>query len=159
VWKTTVKKLKKAGVSSREIMAISGHKNERSLADYNNLDLDDQLHLGEILSRSSNSSDAATPTVTHCSSSSTSHIPISSNCSFPSVPMVFHNCHETFGSATFSSYSQSQSSHSLSVIHITSPEKEAFYHLLRLWLWLICSDFIFCLIPLCALAIYINMCN
>ena len=78
-------------------MAITGHKNEQSLADYDNLDLDDQLHLGEILSRSSNSSDAATPTVTHCPSSSTSHIPIASNCSFPSVPMVFHNCHVTFG--------------------------------------------------------------
>ena len=97
VRKTTVKKLKKAGVSSREIMAITGHKNKQSLADYDNLDLDDQLHLGEILSRSSNSSDAATPTVTHCPSSSTSHIPIASNCSFPSVPMVFHNCHVTFG--------------------------------------------------------------
>jgi len=91
VRKTTVKKLKKAGVSSREIMAITGHKNKQSLADYDILDLDDQLHLGETLSRSSNSSDAATPTVTHCPSFSTSHIPISSNYSFPSVPMVFNS--------------------------------------------------------------------
>ena len=48
--KTTVKKLKKAGASSRDIIAIIGHRNERSLADYDELDLDDHLHLGEILS-------------------------------------------------------------------------------------------------------------
>ena len=40
------------------MMAITGHKNEQSVAYYDHLDLDDQLHLGEILSRSSNSSDA-----------------------------------------------------------------------------------------------------
>ena len=32
--KTTVKKLKKAGSSSRDIIAITGHKSEQSLADY-----------------------------------------------------------------------------------------------------------------------------
>jgi len=47
--KTTVKKLKKAGASSKDIMAVTGHRNEQSLADYDDLDLDNHLHLGEIL--------------------------------------------------------------------------------------------------------------
>ena len=86
VRKTTVKKPKKAGVSSREIMAITGHKNKQSLADYDILDLDDQLHLGEILSRSSNSSDAATPTA---------HLPPPHI--FPSqVTLLSHQCPWSF---------------------------------------------------------------
>ena len=36
--KTTVKKLKKAGVNASEIMAITGHKNQQSLTDYDNDD-------------------------------------------------------------------------------------------------------------------------
>ena len=39
--KTTVKKLKKAGVSATEIMAITGHKNQQSLVDYDELDDED----------------------------------------------------------------------------------------------------------------------
>ena len=48
--KTTVKKLKKAGVSVTEIMAITGHKNQQSLTDYDELDDDDHLRLSRILS-------------------------------------------------------------------------------------------------------------
>ena len=48
--KTTVKKLKKAGMSATEIMAITGHKIQHSLADYNELDDEDHLRLSEILS-------------------------------------------------------------------------------------------------------------
>ena len=47
--KTTVTKLRKAGATSREIMAITGHKSEQSLADYDALDLSDHRHLGEVL--------------------------------------------------------------------------------------------------------------
>jgi len=47
--KTTVKKLKKAGVSATEIMAITGHKNQQSLANYNELD-EDHMRLSRILS-------------------------------------------------------------------------------------------------------------
>ena len=65
VWKTAVMKLKKAGISSREIMAITGHKNEQNLADYGKIDLDDHLRSGEILSGSSHSSDVAVSTVYH----------------------------------------------------------------------------------------------
>ena len=48
--KTTVKKLKKAGVSATEIMAITGHKNQQSLTDYDELDDDDHLCLSRTLS-------------------------------------------------------------------------------------------------------------
>lgn len=47
--KTIVTKLRKAGVTCREIMAITGHKSEQSLADYDALDLNDHRHLGEVL--------------------------------------------------------------------------------------------------------------
>ena len=49
--KTTVKKLKKAGVSTTEIMAITGHKNQQSLADYDEIDDDDHMRLSKILSK------------------------------------------------------------------------------------------------------------
>ena len=39
--KTLVRKLKKGGAQSHEIMAITGHRNEKSLADYDTLDDDD----------------------------------------------------------------------------------------------------------------------
>ena len=48
--KTTVKKLKKAGVSATEIMAITGHKNQQSLADYDKLNDEDHMRLSRILS-------------------------------------------------------------------------------------------------------------
>ena len=48
--KTMVKKLKKAGVSPSEIMAITGIKNQQSLTDYDELDNDDHVRLRKILS-------------------------------------------------------------------------------------------------------------
>jgi hypothetical protein len=48
----TVQKLRKAGVSSREIIAITGHKTEESLKDYDDIDHDDHRRLSKILSRS-----------------------------------------------------------------------------------------------------------
>ena len=105
--KTTVRKLKKAGASSREIKAITGHKNEQSLADYDDLDLEDHLHLGEVLS-GKKPSGVAIKTYQQTLPSLSSP-PVSG--SFPSLPMVFHNCNVTFGSTTFTSFSQSQSSY------------------------------------------------
>ena len=49
VRRVTVQKLRKAGVSSREIIAITGHKTEESLKD---IDHDDHRRLSEILSGS-----------------------------------------------------------------------------------------------------------
>ena len=109
VRKTTVKKLKKAGASSRDIMAITGHRNEQSLADYDDLDLDDHLHLGEILSGKKHSSNALVAANHHQPVSSLSPNPVSTT--FPQAPMVFNNCNVTFGSTTFTSFSQSQSSY------------------------------------------------
>ncbi|XP_065918766.1 uncharacterized protein KIAA1958-like [Dysidea avara] len=48
--KTTVKKLKKAGVTPTEITAITGHKNQQSLTDYDELDTDDHIRIGKVLS-------------------------------------------------------------------------------------------------------------
>ena len=48
--KTTVRSLKKTGVSSREIMAITGHRSEQSLADYDQLNIDDHRQLSHIIS-------------------------------------------------------------------------------------------------------------
>ena len=45
-----MKKLKKAGMSATEIMAITGHKIQHSLADYNELGDEDHMRLSEILS-------------------------------------------------------------------------------------------------------------
>ena len=53
VRKVTVQKLRKAGVSSREIIAITGHKTEESLKDYDDIDRDDHRRLSRILSGSS----------------------------------------------------------------------------------------------------------
>ena len=88
--KTTVKKLKKAGASSRDIIAITGHRNERSLADYDDLNLDDHLHLGEILSGKKHLSNALVAANHHQPVSSLSLIPASTT--FPQAPMVFSNC-------------------------------------------------------------------
>ena len=79
VSKTAVRKLKKAEASSREIMAITGRKNEQSLADYDNLDSENHLHLGEILSGKKSSAvcstqnSAANCSIFIISSSSFSH--------------------------------------------------------------------------------------
>jgi len=48
--KTTVKKLKKDGVSATEVMAITAHKNQQILADYDELDNADHMQLSRILS-------------------------------------------------------------------------------------------------------------
>lgn len=53
VRKVTVQKLRKAGVSSREIITITGHKTEESLKDYDDIDRDDNRRLSRILSGSS----------------------------------------------------------------------------------------------------------
>ena len=41
VCKTTVMKLQKAGVSNDKIVSITGHKNEQSLRDYTDVDMED----------------------------------------------------------------------------------------------------------------------
>ena len=50
VRRVTVQKLRKAGVSSREIIAIIGHKTEESLKNYDDIDHDDHRRLSNILS-------------------------------------------------------------------------------------------------------------
>ena len=52
VRRVTVQKLRKAGVSSREIIAITGHKTEESSKDYDDIDRDDHRRLSKILSGS-----------------------------------------------------------------------------------------------------------
>ena len=47
--KTTVRKLKKAGVCSRDIMAITGHRNDQSLADYDQLDLEEYREISNVV--------------------------------------------------------------------------------------------------------------
>ena len=49
VRKTTVMKLQKAGVSNDKIVSITGHKNEQSLRDYTDVDMEDHAKLSEIL--------------------------------------------------------------------------------------------------------------
>ena len=48
--KTLVKKLKKAGVDGRNIAAITGHKTEESLRDYDENDLEDHRRLSTFIS-------------------------------------------------------------------------------------------------------------
>ena len=48
--KTTVQKLKKAGVAPTDIVAITGHTNQQSLSDYGELDQSDHQRIGKILS-------------------------------------------------------------------------------------------------------------
>ena len=50
--KTTVRKLRKAGVCSRDIMAITGHRNDQSLADYDQLDLEEYCEISHVFSSS-----------------------------------------------------------------------------------------------------------
>ena len=42
-------KLQKAGVSNDKIVSITGHKNEQSLRDYTDVDMEDHAKLSEIL--------------------------------------------------------------------------------------------------------------
>ncbi len=48
--KTVVKKLKKAGVATRDITAITGHKSEESLRDYDDNDISEHRHLSKQIS-------------------------------------------------------------------------------------------------------------
>ena len=61
--KTTVKKLKKAGVSVTEIMAITGHKNQQSIADYDELDDEDHMRLSRVLSNDNTLTPSTTKTL------------------------------------------------------------------------------------------------
>ena len=45
-----VKKLKKAGVSNTEIVAITGHKSEDSLKHYDEVDIDDHRRISRCIS-------------------------------------------------------------------------------------------------------------
>ena len=49
VCKTTVMKLQKAGISNDKIVSITGHKNEQSLRDYTDVNMEDHAKLCEIL--------------------------------------------------------------------------------------------------------------
>ena len=49
VWKTLVKKLKKAGNSNTEIIAITGHKSEDSLKHYDEVDIDDHRRISRCI--------------------------------------------------------------------------------------------------------------
>ena len=53
VRRVTIQKLRKGGASSREIIAITGHKTEESLKDYDVIDQTDHRRLSNILSGSS----------------------------------------------------------------------------------------------------------
>ena len=67
----TVQKLKKAGVSSREIIAITGHKIEESWKDYDAIDNDDHRRLSIILSdtsRAMNTDVASQPSLSNTQS-------------------------------------------------------------------------------------------
>ena len=75
VRKTTVKKLKKGGASTLEIMAITGHKYQQSIADYNELDFDNHMRLGRILSDDHEKISVATSSAVETSTSSKSTAP------------------------------------------------------------------------------------
>ena len=49
-WKTTVRKLQKAGVSNDNIIAITGHKAEQSIKAYVDTDLEDHRHISTVVS-------------------------------------------------------------------------------------------------------------
>ena len=73
VRKTLVCKLQKGGVSNDKITAITGHKNEQSIADYADTDLDDHKNISLIISQNQQSASAlatfiksTTSTLTAC---------------------------------------------------------------------------------------------
>ena len=47
VRRMTIQKLRKAGVSSREMIATTGHKREESLKDYDDIDSDEHRRLSK----------------------------------------------------------------------------------------------------------------
>ena len=61
VRKTLVKKLKKAGVSNTEIIAITGHKSEDSLKHYDEVDIDDHRRISKCISSSSDAKTMEVP--------------------------------------------------------------------------------------------------
>jgi len=62
--KTLVKKLKKAGVDGRNIAAITGHKTEENLRDYDENDLEDHRRLSTIISSDGSSTSAQQGAIT-----------------------------------------------------------------------------------------------
>ena len=127
--KTTVTKLRKSGATTREIMAIAGHKSEQSLADYDSLDFDDHRHLGEVLGGvvESPSQLPSECTITPQASCIPKCKPL------PPTPFTFQNC--TFNncfSSCSSSYTQqtrnstkAQSSHSRKRAYVLSSDSES----------------------------------
>ena len=113
---TTVKKLKKGWASSREIMAITGHRSEQSLAAYDHLDLDDHRQLSHIISGNP-------PQAKLQPAAGTSHQPDPCLSSLSSAPVIFQNCNVYFGANTHTS------SLSFSVNH-----QEASLYYIRFWL-------------------------
>ena len=83
-----------AGIPNRHIMAISGHRNEQSLAHYNNQPSTDQLfNCSDVISRNLGSSNAiALPSATAVTPRSTNvpqgNIPIATN----PLQSIFSNC-------------------------------------------------------------------
>ena len=106
--KTTVKKLKKAGVSATEIMAITGHRNQQSLADYDELDDEDHMRLSRVLSNENTS----TPSTTTTPGNHT-HMHLQPVTALQSVPMYnpcpvfnFHDSTVIFGASSSTNLSQ-----------------------------------------------------
>ena len=114
--KTTVTKLRKSGATNREIMAITGHKSEQSLADYDTLDLDDHHHLGRVIGGATHSSDMEVGRIDSLSNHEVSNAQLSSLVpslsSHPLGTLVFQNCtfNNCFSSCSSSSYTSTQQS-------------------------------------------------
>ena len=98
-------KLRRGSASNQEIIAITGHKSEQSLVDYDPLDEKDHK-LGKILS-SCNKSDLAIQR--SCSSADTCvQLPPSTR-STPGPSFVFNNCAVYFGSSHSQHHHQTNS--------------------------------------------------
>jgi len=101
-----LRKLKKGGASSRETMAITGHRSEQSLADYDQLDLDDHQQLSHIISGNLPQVKQPGPSYQPQLDPHLSSLPYH----FPSAPVIFQSCNVYFGANTqTSSLSFSQS--------------------------------------------------
>ena len=118
--KTTVTKLRKFGATNREIMVITGHKNEQSLADYDTLDVDDHRKLGKTLGGVVEPQSMLTlAPATECSTPKPSFNP-------NPAPLIFKNC--TFNncfSSCSSSYTQ-QTCNNSSKTQPSLPRKRAY---------------------------------
>lgn len=102
--KTLVRKLKKGGAQSHEIMAIL-HRNEKSLGDYDTLDDDDHQHLGRMFNSASKT--AVVPAKPHPMDTTCTHQSLPFNLSH--VPVLLQNCNVYFGSTQCTSTQQSYS--------------------------------------------------